>query len=229
MKKVISSLFLSSMLFIAMSISASADSSCQPIYGGGETCVQVGNVFVNKTVQNPQNNAFVDNLGVNDPKYSPSSNVTFHITVTNNGGNTISKITVKDILPQFVNFVSGPGSFDSNSKTLTFELGDLKAGESRTFTVVGKTADQDKLPSSQGITCVVNQAISTANNGQESSDNSQFCIEKPVLGETTKGGLKVFPAQPIAKTPATGAEMLGLFGLIPSGVLGFFLRKKTSK
>src|SRR3989344_1052804 len=123
MKKFILSLFLSSVLFFAVSVSANADSSCQPIYGGGETCVQVGNVFVNKTVQNPQSNSFVDNLGVNDPKYSPSSNVTFHITVTNNGGNTISKITVKDILPQFVNFVSGPGSFDSNSKTLTFELG----------------------------------------------------------------------------------------------------------
>jgi len=229
MKKFILSLFLSSVLFITVNASASADTSCQPIYGGGETCVQVGNVFVNKTVLNPQSNSFVDNLGINDPKYSPSSNVTFHITVTNNGGETISKVTVKDVLPQFVNFVSGPGSFDSNTKTLTFELGDLKANESRTFTVVGKTAAQDNLPSSQGITCVVNQAISTANNGQESSDNSQFCIEKPVLGETTKGGLKVFPAQPMAKTPATGPEMLPLFGLIPSGALGFFLRKKTNK
>lgn len=229
MKKIISSLFLSSVLFLTVSVAANADTSCQPIYGGGETCVQVGNVFVNKTVLNPQSNSFVDNLGINDPKYSPSSNVTFHITVTNNGGETISKVTVKDVLPQFVSFVSGPGRFDSNSKTLTFELGDLKAGESRTFTVVGKTADQDKLPSSQGITCVINQAISTANNGQESSDNSQFCIQKPVLGETTKGGLKVFPAQPIAKTPATGPEMLSLLGLIPTGALGFFLRKKTSK
>lgn len=229
MKKFIFSIFLSSILFITSTASASADISCQPIYGGGETCVQVGNVFVNKTVLNPQSNSFVDNLGINDPKYSPSSNVTFHITVTNNGGETISKVTVKDVLPQFVNFVSGPGSFDSNSKTLTFELGDLKIGESRTFTVVGKTADQDKLPTSAGITCVVNQVISTANSGQESSDNSQFCIQKPVLGETTKGGLKVFPAQPIAKTPATGPEMLSLIGLIPSAIAGFLLRKKTSK
>lgn len=212
---------------MAMSVSANADVSCQPIYGGGETCIQVGNVFINKTVQNPQTGSFVDNLGVNDPKHSPSSNVTFQITVTNNGGNTISKVTVKDILPQFVDFVSGTGNFDSNSKTLTFEVGDLKAGESRTFTVVGKTQTQDKF--SQGITCVVNQSTAN-NNGQESSDNAQFCIEKPVLGEvTTKGGLKVFPSQPVTKAPATGPEMLGLLGLIPSGALGFYLRKRASK
>ena len=228
MKNFIFSLFASSLLFLVIGTSASADTSCQPIYGGGQTCVQVGNVFINKTVLKPGSSDFVDNLGINDPKYSPASNVTFHITVTNNGGDTVSKVTVKDVLPQFVSFVSGPGSFDSNTKVLTFDVGNLAAGESRTFTIAAKVADADKLPSNQGITCVVNQAMSTADNNQQSSDNSQFCIGKPVLGEPTKGGLKVFPSQPITKTPATGPEMLGLLGLIPSAITGFFLRKKTS-
>ena len=181
----LSILTLAIFAFMAFAQGVRADTACQPIYGGGQTCVQVGNVVINKT-------------------------------------------TVKDTLPQFVSFVSGPGSFDSNTKVLTFDVGNLAAGESRTFTIAAKVADADKLPSNQGITCVVNQAMSTADNNQQSSDNSQFCIGKPVLGETTKGGLKVFPSQPITKTPATGPEMLGLLGLIPSAITGFFLRKKTS-
>lgn len=207
---------------------ARADTACQPIYGGGQTCVQVGNILINKTVQNPKTNSFVDNLNINDPKFTPTSNVAFHITVTNTGGSTINKTTVKDTLPQFVSFVSGPGSFDSNTKVLTFDVGNLATSESRTFTITAKVADGPQLPADQGITCVVNQALATAENGQQSSDNSQFCIEKPVLGET-KGGLKVFPAPAVKTTPGTGPEMLPLIGLIPTGVFGFLLRRKASK
>jgi uncharacterized repeat protein (TIGR01451 family) len=188
----------------------------------------VGPVTINKTVKNPKTGAFVDNLGVNDPKHSPSSTVTFNLTVTNTGDNNISKTTVRDIFPQFVDFVSGPGSFDANTKTLSFEVKDLKAGESRKFTVQGKTANTNQLPSAQGISCVVNQATATSDNGQQSSDNSQFCIEKPVLG-VTKGGLKVAPAPSMAVTPPTGPEMLPLIGLVPSAIAGFFLRRKASK
>ena len=71
---------------------------------------------------------FVDNLNMNDPKYSPSSTAVFQITVTNTGSGTISKTTVKDTLPNYVTFVSGPGSFDANSKVLTFEVNNLDAG-----------------------------------------------------------------------------------------------------
>jgi len=224
----LSILTLAIFAFMAFAQGVRADTACQPIYGGGQTCVQVGNVVINKTIKNPQTGSFVDNLNINDPKFAPASSVTFNITVTNTGGSTINKTTVKDTLPQFVSFVSGPGSFDSNTKVLTFDVGNLTAGESKTFTVTAKTADQGQIPSDQGITCVVNQVMATSDNGQQSSDNSQFCIQKPVLGET-KGGLKVFPAPAITTTPATGPEMLPLIGLIPSGALGFLLRKKSYK
>ncbi|OGH37462.1 MAG: hypothetical protein A3B44_02485 [Candidatus Levybacteria bacterium RIFCSPLOWO2_01_FULL_38_21] len=224
-------LFISALVIFAFMTSTRgvlADTACQPIYGGGQTCVQIGNVLINKTVQNPQTGAFLDNLNINDPKFTPSSNVTFHITVTNTGGSTINKTTVKDTLPGFVSFVSGPGSFDSNTKVLTFDIGNLKAGESRTFTVAAKVADEKQLPSDQGITCVVNQVMATSDNGQQSSDNSQFCIQKPVLGET-KGGLKVLPAPKVTITPPTGPEMLPLIGLIPTGLFGFLLRRRAGK
>jgi len=205
-------------------------SNCQPIYGGGVTCVQVGNLLINKTVANPQTNVFVDNLGINDPKYQAEQTVPFQISVTNTGGQTISKATIKDTLPQYVTFVSGQGNFDQNSKVLTFEVSDLKAGETRTFSLSAKVVGATSLPQDQGITCVINQAKGEVN-GQTSQDNAGFCIEKKVLGEKvpveTKGGLKVFPAPVVTTTPPTGPEAAILFALIPTGLAGAFLRKKA--
>lgn len=233
MKKLLLIALATGLMSLSSVVSASADTSCQPIYGGGETCVQVGNLSVNKTVKNPSTGSFVDNLNVNDPKYSPTSTVAFQITVTNTGSGNISKTTVKDTLPSYVSFVSGPGSFDANSKVLTFEVTNLNAGESQTFTVQAKVADANGLPKDQGVTCVVNQVLAKSDK-MESSDNSQFCIEKP--GETpkggettTKGGKKVFPAPKVVKTPDTGPEMIALAGLIPMGAAGLFLRRKASK
>lgn len=233
-KEIITSISMAfAFALMAQTAFASGTNNCQPIYGGGQTCVQEGNISINKTVQNPQTNAFVDNLGVNDPKYGPGFQVTFQLTVTNTGSTTLSKVTVRDIFPQFVDFASGPGNFDANSKTLTFDLNDLKPGESRTFNLVGRVVSSDKLPQDQGISCVINQSTATAE-GKTSQDNAQFCIEKKLIAlqptgvpGTTKGGLKVFPPQQVTTTPNTGPEMLPLIALLPAGGFGYFLRRKS--
>lgn len=230
MKKLLLIAVATGIISLSLAVSANADTSCQPIYGGGETCVQVGNISINKTVKNPSTGAFVDNLNINDPKYSPTSVVEFQITVTNTGSGNISTTTVKDTLPSYVTFVSGPGNFDTNSKVLTFTVNNLGAGQSQTFKVQAKVVEQNSLPSDQGVVCIVNQASATTNDSKQSSDNSQFCIEKPSQpAPTTKGGLKVFPAPKVTTTPATGPEMLPLLGLIPSGALGLFLRRKSNQ
>ena len=216
------------LLLLGADTKANADTVCQPIYGGGQSCVTSTNLSINKKVQNPQDLSFVDNLGVNDPKYKPDQTVNFQITVTNTSGSTIGTVHVQDIFPQFVTFVSGPGNFDTNSKTLSFDLTNLASAESRTFSLQAKVVGSGLLPQDKGVVCVVNQA--TATNGGMATDNSQFCIEKGVPAPvTTKGGIPVMPAPTIAKTPATGPEMLSLIGLIPMAGAGLFLRKKASK
>lgn len=227
MKKII--LFfsiLSLSLFLFSSRVYAEDTGCVAIYGGGEVCPQKGNIVVNKKVLNPQTGALVDTLGINDFKFSSDQTVNFKITVTNTGQAMLSKVTVKDILPQFLTFVSGPGSFDANTKTLTFDVTNLNAGESRTFDVTAKVVTSDQMPSDKTITCVFNQAIGTSDS-QISQDNVQLCIQKvvPTQTPTTKGGLKVFPPQPVVTTPSTGPEMIPLMGLIPAGIGGFFLKK----
>jgi uncharacterized repeat protein (TIGR01451 family) len=227
MKKLFTLLLLTvSYLFITSS--AFATTSCQPIYGGGESCSQTGNIILDKTVQNPSNGLFVDNLNINDPKYSPGQTVNFNITIRNTENKVLTNIEVKDVLPQYVSFVSGPGNFDKNTNTLTFNIGNFPANEARTYTVQGKIADQGSLPFVNGTTCVVNQSVMHASNGQSAQDNSQFCVQLTTTTTViTKGGLTVVTPAPITTTPSTGPEMLPLLALIPSGIAGFFLRRKS--
>lgn len=219
-------LFISTFVLILMILGGKislAEASCQPVYGGA--CIQASNILLNKTVQNPQTSAFVDNLGVNDPKFSPSQTVNFQLAVTNTGGNTIGKTTITDTFPQFLSFVAGPGSFANN--TLTFEVDNLAVNETRTFTITASVADAGTLPANAAITCVVNQATATTDSGQVSQASSQLCIQEQITATTTKGGLTVQAAPVVTKTPPTGPEALALIGLIPSGIFGTFLRKKS--
>lgn len=224
----LTSFTLPTLIYFIFTISAFADTSCQPIYGGGETCIQVGQIQINKKVFDPSNQQFIDNLGINDVKFSPDQTITFQLVITNTGDVKLSKVTVKDIFPQFVGFISGPGSFDNNTKTLTFDINDLNSKESRNFKVVGKVAPANQINIDSGSICVVNQSTATSNN-QTSQDNSQFCIEKkaltPTIPPTTKGGLPVLPPSKPSVTPPTGPETLPLLAMIPTALFGYYFKR----
>jgi uncharacterized repeat protein (TIGR01451 family) len=208
--------------------------NCLPIYGGGETCIQDKDFTIDKRVQNPGNQQFVDNLGVNDPTYAPGDTVTFALTVKNVSKNAISNIKVTDTYPKFLDFVSGQGKFDQTKRTLTFSIAKLNKDESKTFIVKGKIVSGDKLPTGDGIGCIAN--LAQAQVGKKlSADNAQFCIEKGQTGQTpakpvptqptTKGGIPVMPTPKSQSTPATGPEAVSLLSLLPTGIAGFLLRK----
>jgi uncharacterized repeat protein (TIGR01451 family) len=231
-KGLIFSLVLVSGLLVAQpSFGSYGSVACQPIYGGGQTCVTTDKILIDKKVLDPNSNTkgnaevFVDNLTMNNSKYRPDQRIKFQLIVTNTSDSALSEVTVSDIFPEHITFVSGPGSYDSKSRTLTFKISGLKANESRKFVIEGKVAASGKLPSGQGIVCQVNMASAVAE-GKESKDNSQFCIEKA----TTKGGLPVMDApKNMKQTPATGPEAFALIGLIPAGLSGLILRRKAIK
>lgn len=231
MKNVFTTLILIT-LFAAVTPAAFADSyqgSYTPCNTYNNNCIKHGSVIINKTVANPKSGDFVENLGVNDAKFAPESIVSFQLTVINTSKVDIDKATVKDIFPEFLSFNSGAGNFDSNTKTLTFEVSNLKAGESRSFTVTGKTAKAADMPNDQAVICKTNQSF-VHFHGQQNQDNASFCIEKqasPVI--STKGGVKIYPSPNLKTTPATGPETAILFGLVPMGAAGLLLRKKTTR
>ena len=229
MKKLI---LTAAVLFLSVTGAAYASygsEACQPIYGGGQTCVTTAKFILDKKVLHPKETkgnaqVYVDNLSINDPKYTGGQKVKFQLIVTNTGNSVISELTLSDVLPDFVDFVSGPGTYDSKTRTMTLSILNLNPDESRKYTIEAKTRANENLPQGQGIVCVVNQASLKSGN-DESRDNSQFCIQKT----TTKGGLPVLSAPGLKQTPATGPEMLSLIGLIPAALGGLLLRRKASK
>ena len=214
MKKLLFSLFLLGIFVASAATSASAD--CQTLYGGGQTCTSF-NFTINKLVQMPNNSNFVDNLGINDPRFSPSQSINYQLIVTNTGNETIPTLNVKDNFPQFINFVSGAGSFDTNSKVLSFTISNLGAGQSQTFNLSAKTADSKTVPA--GITCAINQASADDTHGDIDSDSAQACIQNSTA---------VLPAATVKTTPATGPELIPLALLFPGALGGFFLRRKSN-
>lgn len=200
-------------------------SQCQMIYGGGEVCPPSIKFTLDKKVQNPTSGAFVDNLGVNDPKYKASQKIAFKITITNTGTAAIENVTITDTLPQFIGFDSGSGNFDKATNKFSVTINKLEVGQSKTFDLVGRAADAKTLPQDKGMVCPINTADARENKGTAAQDSAQVCIEREVT--TGKGGPVVQPPVKVTTTPQTGPEMFALTALIPTGAVGFFLRRKS--
>lgn len=193
---------------------------------------------------------FIDNVNPNDPRYSANKATAFRIFVTNKTNNTLRNITVRDIFPpRYLTFVSGDGEYDNNTRTFTATINELRARETKSITIQVLTARTDQLPRDNSSLCTINIASATVNN-QTSQDTAQLCVSRegvtptqaagtpgptapaPTNPPTTKGGLPVVPPvspQPGQRTPDTGPELLALVGLLPAGLAGMALRKKTHK
>nr|MBI5455394.1 DUF11 domain-containing protein [Candidatus Levybacteria bacterium] len=189
--------------------------SCDGAYGSNDCFTDV---LVTKKVQNPTTHVFVENLGANYDKFNAGQEIKFQILVKNTGRVKLNNIEVKDTLPPYIELVKGFGTFDANTKTITFNIDKLEVNEVRTLELTAKIVEDSKLPLDQGVICTLNY-VAVQSGGDRSEDNSQFCIQRNVLSVTT----------PIVATPATGPEMLPLISLIPGGLAGFILRKRAIK
>ncbi len=202
--------------FLVVGLSLLALSVAQPVaaqYGcpnayGGEVC-PTGDVTIDKKVQNPQDSIFVDNLGINDPRFKEGQEVTFRLTVKNVSDTLIDKVDVFDFLPAELEYISGPGTYDINTREVRFLVEQLGPNASRDFEVKAKVAQN--LPNRSLIT-VVNKAEARLV-GETDKDSSQLVIERPFAG-----GL-----------PATGPEVwtLVLGGSSLSTALGLALMKRA--
>lgn len=205
-------------VFLVLASQAQASgTNCSGFYGGTYTgSVACTKVSIDKKVQKPATNEYVDNLSALDAKYNPTQEVTFQIVVQNVGSEKLNNIVVTDTLPQFVTFVSGPGSYDKNTNKLTFVIASLESGASQTIFVKTKIVDNVTFPNN-GFTCVTNHVLAAA--GASAEDSAQFCIERP---------MKVYPpVLGVKQTPPTGPEAAALPVLLGMGGFGWFLRKRT--
>lgn len=169
----------------------------------------------NSSITDPSQASYVDNLSPSDPRFSPNELVFFKVQVENTSNVELDNVILKDFVPGYLTPLSGPGTFDSSTGTITYTIGTLSAGQEQDFYFKMQVKTQNQLPADKGLFCFNNQA--QAYNGQASdSDTSQLCVEKQVTSVTT--------------VPSTGPEFgLVLLGLDIAGIgLGLALKKKLA-
>lgn len=211
MKKILAyALFISSFFLFAFSVKA----DCVGQYGQyGQPCTSYS-IAVDKTVQKPGSSDYVDNLSVSDPRFHANDMVNFRIVVTNTSNVYLNDITAKDYVPQYLNPSSGPGTYDSNSRTISWDAGAFGVGEQKTYYFTMQVVPQPNMPANQGLFCTTNQTQVWSNNVTD-TDSSQLCIEKQV------------PAVPAV--PSTGPEFgyVLIAGEMALAGFGIYLKKRA--
>lgn len=200
--------------------SVSANGGCVPVYGGGVQCPRPGNVLIDKKVQSPSSGVYVDNLGPGDPKYRPEQIVTFQIIVQNSGKESLNTVNITDILPQYVDFMSGPGNYDSKSKSVSWTVSNLTPASTQVYYIKGRIVHQALFPADINIVCPTSSnpqpinKVDAKSNGQTDHDESRFCIQKEVI---------------VPIVPKAGPEhwLLSIVGLVVTFYAGNILRKKS--
>jgi uncharacterized repeat protein (TIGR01451 family) len=211
MKKTVGFIFL---LFLMLNIPA-----VEANYGqyGGETpsySLLVDKMVAKPGTQKGEAAQYVDNLSPSDPRFVPGHDVWFKIKVKNTANVALQAVEVKDYVPEYILPIEGPGKWDEQTRTITFNAGDFAVDEEKTYYLKMRVYEQKLLPADKGLFCIVNKA-SAKNNVAYDEDTAQICIEKQVLGVT--------------QVPTAGPEM-GLVilagNLVLAGV-GMKLKKLT--
>ena len=155
-------------------------------YGNVTNSLVVGNktVSVNVTVPeiNPDKTANISNPNFGD-------NVTYTVTVTNDGIGDAKDVVVRDVLGEGLKFVSATGNytFDEDSRTVTWIV-DLAKGESRTFYVNATVVSYGNVTNSL---IVGNKTISVNVTVPEIIPDKTVGIENPNFGDNVTYTVKV--------------------------------------
>ena len=213
MKKLFATLFTLVIGTWLLALPVKAD--CVGQYGQyGQPC-NTYSITVDKTVAIPSTSNYVDNLSISDPRYHANDMVNFRIVITNNSNTNLNDITAQDFIPQYLNPSSGPGSYDSGSRTISWDAGAFNVGEQKTYYFTFQVVPQANMPTDQGLFCNTNQVQIWSNNVTD-SDSSQLCIEKQVSAS-------------VKTVPPTGPEFgyLLVTGEMVLAGLGIYLKKRV--
>jgi len=198
---------LFSILFFVTSVSASCG-------GQYESPCQSYSLIVDKMVAKPGTENYVDNLSISDPRFAPGQTILFKVTIKNTSTTTFGGMTAKDFVPDYLTPIEGPGTFDSTTRTISWDAGAFAIDEQKAYYFKMQINSLANLPSDKGLFCEVNRAQAWSNTTTD-DDSSQFCIEKQVTGTV--------------KVPSAGPELgtLLLTGELALLGIGIYLKKKA--
>lgn len=212
-------IFLFSVTFLFAGVqAASANTVCNPTYGGGQDCKNY-TLKIDKQIQNPSTNEWKENLNLSDPHFKDQDLITFIIRVTNTGTTKLDTVTVRDTIPQFTEYYSG-GAYDASSRVVSYTVNDLMANETRDLNLIVKASN---LTFGNTVECNVSNYVEASGyNTGTVSDKVFFCLERPGVPQPTN------PSTPqVTTVPKTGGNGLVLFGLGGLFSAGLVVLKKA--
>ena len=187
---------------------------------GGETPSY--SILIDKMVGKPtqtkggsQTYTYVDNLSPSDPRFSPNQEVWFKVKVKNTSSQNLTAVQVTDYVPSYLMPIEGPGKWNPNNRTITWNAGDFSVDEEKVYYIKMQVYDQSLLPADKGLFCVINKVDARKDNVAYDDDTAQICIEKQVAEAK--------------KIPQAGPEMgmLLLVGNILGLGVGIYLRRNN--
>lgn len=171
-------------------------------YGGGEVCDE-GNVSLDKVVWQYQDNdgnevkAWKDNIDSSDYKFVAGEEMRFELRVKNTGDVELNAVTVRDILPSYLNWKSG-GEYFSSTRTVEWKLYNLEPGGTEVVQFTAVFVSSSDLPA--GITCVTNKGeVYVDDSDARDVDTAVICAQKGESEKKTVLG--------VTTLPETGPEM----------------------
>jgi uncharacterized repeat protein (TIGR01451 family)/LPXTG-motif cell wall-anchored protein len=175
--------------------------SCEPTYGGGETCIYNKSFKITKDVRVIEDNDtdFRDKV----TKVKKNETVEFRIKIKNVGEVEVDNMKMTDKLPDELERVGGDG--------LTEYFDNFKPGETKEFKIKA-VINSDEFDRENFDKCVVNKAELHFGDKFEGADTATVCFGK---GEVTE-----LPSTGPDFGTATGIAGLGLT------VLGFLVKRK---
>ncbi len=201
-------LLVSCFLFLVSSVKADTGQYGQ--YGQPSVSYQI---LIDKMVTKPDTDQYVDNLSVSDPRFAPNQDIWFQIKVKNTSNQDLTNVEVHDYVPSYLEPLEGPGTWDSNTRVISWNAGDFVVDEEKVYFLKMRVYSTANLPSDKGLFCLVNKTDARNENTYD-EDTAQFCIEKEVVG--------------VSKVPSAGPEfgLLLLAGNILGAGAGLYIKKK---
>ncbi len=183
----------------------------------------------NADLTDPTQGNYVNNLSPTDPRFIASEYIFFKVTIQNTSTVTLHNVVFTDFVPDFLTPVSGPGSFDTTNRIITFNIGDMVSGAQNIYYLQMQVANQATLPSEQGVFCKTNTAQASADNTAIDQSTSQFCIEIGAPAVTPTPTATPTPTIGVTTVPSTGPEFdfLVLGANIIALTTGIYLKKKS--
>lgn len=179
-------LFTSALLTVTPAVLADYNetSTCTNQYGNTVECPS-NRIVINKKVRQAQNaSVFVENITSTDTAYSLGDEVEYDIAVTNTSNANFPTVTVIDVFPEYVTFISGPGRYEAQTRKLTYEISDLKAGATVHNRALVKVKDASAFKND--LTCdIINTVTATGPGGQSDQDTASMCVQTKVMGVAT--------------------------------------------